>query len=176
MTDPTNPNLSAPSGSDLGEGELRAAFRTILEWHDSDSAYAKGGRPARMDKALRTLRKARSTPSSILTPDADLSEALGGYDCLESLVGNLEHYSRLSTSLGETVREEFGTAAKVIRALSATPTIRARAFEEADEECVLRAITDPGSIIGDRGQLSLTRWQARAAIRALKGTSTGDKL
>jgi Lar family restriction alleviation protein len=68
----------------------------------------------------------RSTIDRLTLPAAEgerarrevLEDALGGYDSLESFVGNLEFYAHQVATLGETARSEFGKAARVIRALS----------------------------------------------------------
>src|SRR6476620_10974386 len=66
---------------------------------------------------LRAIIAALNTDGERIRREA-LEEALGGYASLEDFVSNLEYFAGLTNVLGEVTRQEFRTAAKVIRAIS----------------------------------------------------------
>lgn len=128
--DPSCPlHLSAPSGSDMGEGvaHLRKLLLALAGRPDITRLFGFAERQIYED-ARRVANAALSTPSSTLTPDADeLAKALALADGQDFEA--MEERCQAITDYERSTKKYWRRLATV--ALSATPAIRDRAFEEA---------------------------------------------
>lgn len=154
MTDPANLNLSAPSGSDMGEGVVERLARDFIDGH--------GWSPSVLPELLAFARTVRalSTSSSTLTPDADPAGdgKLPFQDEVEKVLIRRLYANQLEGHTLATAHE--------IATLFATPAIRNRAFEEAAMVC--DGIVDASPYWSDDEVQRFVDCAAR--IRALKGT------
>lgn len=129
MTDPTNPILSAPSGSDIGEGVtqmdrdaaaeiVRIGAPGLGNGNKVIAGEIKGGLHDAYAVVQTFARHRLSTPSSTLTPDA------------EAVVARLNSFTTCGCGDDDWPLLRHDTV-HLIDALSATPAIRDQAFEEA---------------------------------------------